>query len=84
MSRLPVESFTAFIQIVFIFLIAYSVIRIALQEENNVLTTIYMLIIPGLLLTAGMLLFYFTNTESNIDVLSLIAIGWDVDGRVGS
>ena len=76
MSRLPVESFTAFIQIVFIFLIAYPVIRIALQEENNVLTTIHMLIIPGLLLTAGMLLFYFTNTESNLDVLSLIEIGW--------
>ena len=76
MSRLPVESFTAFIQIVFIFLIAYPVIRIALQEENNVLTTIHMLIIPGLLLTAGMLLFYFTNTESNLDILSLIEIGW--------
>ena len=76
MSRLPVESFTAFIQIVFIFLIAYPVIRIALQEESNVLTTIHILIIPGLLLTAGMLLFYFTNTESNIDVLSLIEIGW--------
>ena len=76
MSRLPVESFTAFIQIVFIFLIAYPIIRIALQEENNVLTTIHILIIPGLLLTAGMLLFYFTNTESNIDVLSLIEIGW--------
>ena len=76
MSRLPVESFTAFIQIVFIFLIAYPVIRITLQEENNVLTTIHMLIIPGLLLTAGMLLFYFTNTESNLDVLSLIEIGW--------
>ena len=76
MSRLPVESFTAFIQIVFIFLIAYPVIRIALQEESNVLTTIHMLIIPGLLLTVGMLLFYFTNTESNLDVLSLIEIGW--------
>ena len=76
MSRLPVESFTAFIQIVFIFLIAYSVIRIALQEENDVLTTIHMLMIPGLLLTAGMLLFYFTNIESNLDVLSLIEIGW--------
>ena len=76
MSRLPVESFTAFIQIVFIFLIAYPVIRIALQKENNVLTTIHMLIIPGLLLTAGMLLFYFTNTESNLDILSLIEIGW--------
>ena len=76
MSRYPIESFTAFIQIVFIFLIAYPVIRIALQEENNVLTTIRMLIIPGLLLTAGMLLFYFTNTESNLDVLSLIEIGW--------
>ena len=80
MSRLPVESFTAFIQIVFIFLIAYPVIRITLQEENNVLTTIHMLIIPGLLLTAGMLLFYFTNTESNLDVLSLIEIGWG--GRI--
>ena len=76
MSRLPVESFTAFIQIVFIFLIAYPVIRIALQEESNVLTTIHMLIIPGLLLTAGMLLFYFTNIELNLDVLSLIEIGW--------
>jgi len=76
MSRYPIESFTAFIQIIFIFLIAYPVIRITLQEQNNVLTTIHMLIIPGLLLTAGMLLFYFTNTESNLDVLSLIEIGW--------
>jgi O-antigen ligase len=76
MSRLPVESFTAFIQIVFIFLIAYPVVRIALQEENDVLTTIHMLIIPGLLITAGMLLFYFTNTESDLDIFSLIEIGW--------
>ena len=76
MSRLPVESFTAFIQIVFIFLIAYPVVRIALQEENDVLTTIHILVIPGLLLTVGMLLFYFIDTESNLDVLSLIEIGW--------
>ena len=75
-SRLPIESFTAFIQIVFIFFIAYPIIRIALKEEDDMMITVYMLVVPGFLLTAGMLLFYFTNTKSNIDFLSLIEIGW--------
>ena len=76
MSKFPIESFTAFIQIVFIFFIVYPIFRITLKEENDLMIAVYMLIVPGFLLTVGMLLFYFTNSESNIDYLSLIEIGW--------
>ena len=63
MSKFPIESFTAFIQIVFIFFIVYPIFRITLKEENDLMIAVYMLIVPGFLLTVGMLLFYFTNSE---------------------
>lgn len=73
-SLFPIESFTAFLQIVFIFLIAYPIIRIALTKEKHFLTATYILITTGLFIAVIMLIFYIVGIEYGIG--SLIEIGW--------
>ena len=73
-SLFPIESFTAFLQIVFIFLIAYPLIKIALTKEKHFLTATYILITTGLFIAVIMLIFYIVGIEYGIG--SLIEIGW--------
>ena len=73
-SLFPIESFTAFLQIVFIFLIAYPIIRIVLTKEKHFLTATYILITTGLFIAVIMLIFYIVGIEYGIG--SLIEIGW--------
>jgi len=73
-SLFPIESFTAFLQIVFIFLIAYPIIKIALNKEKHFLTATYILITTGLFIAVIMLIFYIVGIEYGIG--SLIEIGW--------
>ena len=73
-SLFPIESFTAFLQIVFIFLIAYPIIKIALTKEKHFLTVTYILITTGLFIAVIMLIFYIVGIEYGIG--SLIEIGW--------
>ena len=73
-SLFPIESFTAFLQIVFIFLIAYPIIRIVLTKEKYFLTATYILITTGLFIALIMLIFYIVGIEYGIG--SLIEIGW--------
>ena len=73
-SLFPIESFTAFLQIVFIFLIAYPIIKIALTKEKHYLTVTYILITTGLFIAVIMLIFYIVGIEYGIG--SLIEIGW--------
>lgn len=73
-SSLPIESFTAFLQIVFIFLIVYPIIRITLTEEKHILTATYILITTGIFIAVLMLTFYVIDIEYGIG--SLIEIGW--------
>jgi len=73
-SLFPIESFTAFLQIVFIFLIAYPIIKIALTKEKHFLTATYILITTGLFIAVIMLIFYIVGIEYGIG--SLIEIGW--------
>ena len=73
-SLFPIESFTAFLQIVFIFLIAYPIIRIVLTKEKYFLTATYILITTGLFIAVIMLIFYIVGIEYGIG--SLIEIGW--------
>ena len=73
-SLFPSESFTAFLQIIFIFLIAYPIIRIALTKENHILTATYILITTGLFIAIIMLVFYVIDIEYGIG--GLIEIGW--------
>ena len=73
-SLFPSESFTAFLQIIFIFLIAYPIIKIALTKEKHFLTATYILITTGLFIAVIMLIFYIVGIEYGIG--SLIEIGW--------
>ena len=73
-SLFPSESFTAFLQIIFIFLIAYPIIRIALTKEKHILTATYILITTGLFIAIIMLAFYVIDIEYGIG--GLIEIGW--------
>ena len=73
-SLFPSESFTAFLQIIFIFLIAYPIIRITLTKEKHILTATYILITTGLFIAVIMLIFYIIDIEYGIG--SLIEIGW--------
>ena len=73
-SLFPSESFTAFLQIIFIFLIAYPIIRITLTKEKHILTATYILITTGLFIAVIMLIFYVIDIEYGIG--SLIEIGW--------
>ena len=73
-SLFPFESFTAFLQIIFIFLIAYPIIRITLTKEKHILTATYILITTGLFIAVIMLIFYVIDIEYGIG--SLIEIGW--------
>ena len=73
-SSLPIASFTAFLQIVFIFLIVYPIIRITLTEEKHILTATYILITTGIFIAVLMLTFYVIDIEYGIG--SLIEIGW--------
>jgi len=73
-SLFPSESFTAFLQIIFIFLIAYPIIRIALTKEKHILTATYILITTGLFIAIIMLAFYVIEIEYGIG--GLIEIGW--------
>ena len=75
-STLPIESITAFLQILFIFLIVYPIIRIIIQDKKDSLAVIYLLVFPGLLISVAMLIFYFISIDKRIDLLSLIEIGW--------
>jgi O-antigen ligase len=62
------------LQIVFIFLIAYPIIKIALNKEKHFLTATYILITTGLFIAVIMLIFYIVGIEYGIG--SLIEIGW--------
>ena len=73
-SLFPSESFTAFLQIIFIFLIAYPITRIALTKEKHILTATYILITSGLFIAIIMLAFYVIDIEYGIG--GLIEIGW--------
>ena len=73
-SLFPFESFTAFLQIIFIFLIAYPIISIALTKEKHIMTATYILITTGLFIAVIMLTFYVIDIEYGIS--SLIEIGW--------
>lgn len=73
-SLFPSESFTAFLQIIFIFLIAYPIIRIAFTKQKHILTATYILITTGLIIAVIMLIFYVIDIEYGIG--SLIEIGW--------
>ncbi len=73
-SLFPSESFTAFLQIIFIFIIAYPIIRIAFTKQKHILTATYILITTGLIIAVIMLIFYVIDIEYGIG--SLIEIGW--------
>jgi O-antigen ligase len=73
-SLYPLESLTAFLQILFIFLIAYPIIKISFTNEKHILAATYILVTTGLFIAIIMLIFYIVDNEYGIG--SLIEIGW--------
>jgi len=58
----------------FIFLIAYPIIKISFTNEKHILAATYILIATGLFIAIIMLIFYIVDNEYGIG--SLIEIGW--------
>ena len=69
-SHQPLESITAFAQIVFIFLIAYPVLRETVTDEKQVDRIALMLIIPGAIISVLMITISIIGVNLGIDLLA--------------
>lgn len=69
-SHQPLESITAFAQIVFIFVIAYPVLVEAIKHEKQVEKIAVLLIIPGVVISILMILISIIGMNLGIDLLA--------------
>ena len=73
-SIYPIESLTAYLQVAFIFLIAYPVLAEVVTEEKHITTIAVFLIIPGVLLSVIMIMLKIFSIDIGVDLLA--AEGW--------
>ncbi len=73
-SIYPIESLTAYLQVAFIFLIAYPVLAEVVTAEKHITTIAVFLIIPGVLLSIIMIMLKIFSIDMGIDLLA--AEGW--------
>ncbi len=69
-SHYPLDSITAFMQIVFIFVIAYPVLVETVKSEEQVKKIALMLIIPGVIISILMILIKIIGMNLGIDLLA--------------
>jgi oligosaccharide repeat unit polymerase len=74
-SIYPLESVTSFLQILFIFTIAYPILSIVVCSEKYVKILLTLLVIPSFLITLVLLLFCFLKIDISFGMF-LIEEGW--------
>lgn len=74
-ASLPIESITAFLQIIFIFNISYPVIRIIVQSDKVVKILLICLILTSFISSLVLLLFFFLQIDISVGLL-FIEKGW--------
>ena len=67
-SEFPFDSLTAYLQIAFIFLIAYPTMNEIINDDKQVITIGILLIIPGVIVSILMLLIKMIGVEIGIDL----------------
>ena len=69
-SHVPMDSITAFMQIIFIFVIAYPVLVEVVKNEEQVRKIALMLIIPGIVISVLMIMIKIIGMNLGIDLLA--------------
>jgi len=69
-SEYPLDSFTAYLQIVFIFLFAYPVLSEVVKDEKQIKIIAILLLIPGVVVSILMLLIKFIGLNMGVDLLA--------------
>jgi len=69
-SHVPMDSITAYLQIVFIFVVAYPVLMAVVKDEDQVRKIAMLLIIPGIVISVLMIMIKIVGMNLGVDLLA--------------